>query len=394
MTALLCDNSSAVLGSIVNEREESDRSSAADVARRLHRDGSTMAASASPLPVSLRRFFWMAREETARAPFPWREKLRWWPRGFYAESASLYDLSPDDADDYLNDCAHLRLRKINPVRAFFDHKLLMRVALLQAGFAQAETVAAIGPDVIQLFPLDDRRRFVSRGELEQWLLEDGGPFIIKPENLGRGRGVALIERVDGTLVQRRGPDTHPFRVPSSGGVTLIERALVQGDFWRRLNPSSSNSIRIATMWTPGDPAPFVGMASQRIGTAATAPTDNFSLGGLCARVDLQTGRLGTGRRRVEYGGGARVAFPRHPDTGAAIEGEILPAWDKVCDTVVRATETLPFIRYAAWDVLVDDSGTPVIIEGNNNGDLDVFQVHGGLLRDPRVRRFYETCKVL
>jgi hypothetical protein len=55
---------------------------------------------------------------------------------------------------------------------------------------------------------------------------------------------------------------------------------------------------------------------------------------------------------------------------------------------------VPFIRYAGWDVLVDDGGTPVIIEGNNNTDLDLFQVHGGLLRDPRVRRFYETCKVL
>jgi hypothetical protein len=226
------------------------------------------------------------------------------------------------------------------------------------------------------------------------VLEDGGPFVIKPESSRRGHGVALVERIGGALVRRRGLKTEPFRVPASSAVTMIERALVQGDFWRRLNPGSANSIRVVTMWTPGDAAPFVGMAVQRMGTAATAPTDNFSGGGICAPIDLATGRLGTGRRKPDHGGGAKVPFPRHPDTGAPIEGERLPEWDKVCDTVLRATEAVPFIRYAGWDVLVDDGGTPVIIEGNNNTDLDLFQVHGGLLRDPRVRRFYETCKVL
>jgi D-alanine-D-alanine ligase-like ATP-grasp enzyme len=86
-------------------------------------------------------------------------------------------------------------------------------------------------------------------------------------------------------------------------------------------------------------------------------------------------------------------FSRHPDTGAAIEGEVLPYWDTVCDTVLRATEALPFIRYSGWDIVVDDSGTPVIIEANNNTGVDLFQVHSGVLRDARVRRFYEACKV-
>jgi hypothetical protein len=354
-----------------------------------------MSASTYPLHDTLRKILWMAREETSHAPFPWRAKLRWWPRGFLAESASLYDLPRNDAAEYVNDYVRRhRFRKINPLPALFDHKLLMRVALLQGGFAQAETVAVIGPDGAQLFPLSERRQPISAAELEQWLLEDGGPFVIKPESSTRGRGVALIERVNGALVQRRGTQTQPFRLRPSSAVTLIERVLRQGDFWQRLNPSSANSIRVVTMWTPGDPAPFVGMAVQRIGTAGTAPTDNFSGGGICAPVDLGTGRLGTGRRKPEHGGGAHVAYPRHPDTGAAIEGEVLPAWDRVCDTVLRATQALPFIRYSGWDVLVDDRGTPVIIEGNNNTDVNLFQVHGGLLRDPRVRRFYETCHVL
>jgi hypothetical protein len=45
---------------------------------------------------------------------------------------------------------------------------------------------------------------------------------------------------------------------------------------------------------------------------------------------------------------------------------------------------------AGWDVLVTSGGEPVIIEGNGNSDIDLFQVHGGLLADPRIRRFHEA----
>jgi len=51
-------------------------------------------------------------------------------------------------------------------------------------------------------------------------------------------------------------------------------------------------------------------------------------------------------------------------------------------------------RYVGWDVAVDADGVPVIIEGNNNTDLDLLQVHGGLLADPTVRRFFERIGAL
>jgi hypothetical protein len=351
--------------------------------------------SSSLIPGTVRRVLWMARDEKPRAPYSWREKLRWWPRGFLAESAALYDLDRNDVANYVNDYERKhRFRTINPVPALFDHKLLMRIALLQQGFKQAETVAVIGRDATQLFPLTPQARAVSGDELERWLLDDGGPFVIKPESATQGRGVALIERVNGALVERRGLNAKPFRLRKYSDVTMIERVLVQGEFWQRLNATSANSIRVVTMWTPGESAPFIGMAVQRVGTVATAPTDNFTGGGVCAVVDLETGRLGVARRRPQGGAGQIVSYARHPDTGMPIEGERLPGWDAVCATVLRATQSIPFIRYSGWDVLVDDTGTPVIIEANNNTGVDLFQVHYGVLRDARVRRFYEACNVL
>ena len=59
--------------------------------------------------------------------------------------------------------------------------------------------------------------------------------------------------------------------------------------------------------------------------------------------------------------------------------------------MLRAARSLPTNRYIGWDVIVDEGGTPIILEGNARPGLDVNQVERGLLSDPKVRRFYEQC---
>jgi len=63
-------------------------------------------------------------------------------------------------------------------------------------------------------------------------------------------------------------------------------------------------------------------------------------------------------------------------------------------TVLRAAGSLPFNRIGGWDVLVDASATPIILEANGNSDVNLLQVHGGLLADPRIRRFYQAFGVV
>ena len=175
---------------------------------------------------------------------------------------------------------------------------------------------------------------------------------------------------------------------------LIERRLEQGAFWRSLFPDSANTLRLLTLWTPGEPRPFVARAVQRIGTADTVPTDNWSGGGISAPVDLATGTLGAGRMHPLKGKRAEQRFTEHPDTGARIAGAVLPGWEQVTDVVLRAAASVPFNRMAGWDILVDAEGVPVILEANGNSDVNLLQVHGGLLADPRIRRFYQAFGVL
>ena len=48
------------------------------------------------------------------------------------------------------------------------------------------------------------------------------------------------------------------------------------------------------------------------------------------------------------------------------------------------------VELASWDVLVASDGVPVIIDASGDSDINLLQVEGGLLADPRIRRFYEV----
>jgi len=342
---------------------------------------------------SVRSVYRLARGEERSAPFPLRHKIEWWRRGFRADSAAIYDLPRNDWRDYVSDYMRdHRCSTINPAPGVFDQKLLFRSFLLMRGFKQAETVAVSALGNILLNPLDGPR-YVASEEFERWLVADGGSFVMKPQDGSRGQDIFLVEVRDGALVRRRGTRQSPFRLPQRGS-TVVERRIEQGEFWRELSPSTTNTVRALSMWTPGESAPFIGCAVQRVGTADTAPTDNWSGGGICAPIDLATGRLGVGRMNPLKRKGAGSVFTHHPDTGVRIEGAVLPHWDRIRDTVLRAAASLPLNRYVGWDVVVDDTGSAVIIEANKNTDVNLLQVHGGLLVEPRVRRFYEAVGVV
>jgi hypothetical protein len=355
---------------------------------------------------------WAKHERKARTVLPLRRKLQLWRRGFFAESAAIYDFPRNDPQEYLSDFQHfVHCGRINAWEGIYVRKLGLRSLLLAMGFRQAETIAYIHQRQILAQPFSDSARFISLEQLLELIRGDqsGRGFIMKPEDGWCGEDIVLLTSRNGTLYRRRGRQEQAFEFDSYMKVlesraarekrdpsgVLIERRLEQGDFWRGLFPDSANTLRLLTLWTPGEPAPFVARAVQRIGTADTVPTDNWSGGGISAPVDLASGRLGEGRMHPLKGNrGGEQRFSRHPDTGAQIEGAVLPGWEGVKDVVLRAAASVPFNRMAGWDILVDSQGVPVILEANGNSDVNLLQVHGGLLSDPKIRQFYRAFGVL
>lgn len=346
---------------------------------------------------SARHIYRLARGEELREAAPLKRKLAAWQRGFLVHTAALYDFPRNDPRQYLSDYALVhRCARINPAPEVFNQKLLFRALLQARGIPQPDTVAVLSGGDILLHPLGADSRYLSPADFECWLRDDGGSFISKPQDGRFGQAIFLITVEGGELVQRRGTHRRKYRAAEHGrnNVILVERMVEQGPFWRALCPESTNSIRAVTMWTPGDAEPFLACAVQRIGTASTAPTDNWSGGGICAPVTLESGRLGPGRVNPSRTTLRDSAFSHHPDTGTQIEGAVVPNWSCIRESVLRAAASLPVNRYVGWDVVVDGAGTPLILEGNNNTDLNLLQVHGGLLANPAVRRFYETCGII
>ncbi|HET8625686.1 MAG TPA: sugar-transfer associated ATP-grasp domain-containing protein, partial [Gemmatimonadales bacterium] len=271
-------------------------------------------------------------------------------------------------------------------RAFLDNKAALRSVLLTSGLAQTETVAMLwrGRAVVHPFSQDGQPVFIE--ELERWLIADGGPFVIKPENGGRGEGVYVLEVEGQALTCRRGTTRRAFR-RFNRRPALIERRIAQAEFWHTLYPETLNTIRVLTLWADGADRPFLARAVQRIGVAATVPADNFTAGGIVAPIDLASGRLHAGFRRS--GGAERLTH--HPESGAQIEGRTLPGWSAIQDTVLRAASSLPVFTYVGWDVFVDSSGKVIVGEGNGRMPVDMLQPQSGLLSDPAIRAFYRGC---
>lgn len=115
--------------------------------------------------------------------------------------------------------------------------------------------------------------------------------------------------------------------------------------------------------------------------------DNFSggtTGNLVANIDVSTGTV----TRVFGGSGlnAKLDLP-HPDSGAILDGLVIPGWNDISKMVLRAATCFPDFRWQHWDVGITKSG-PTIFELNSAGNTDTIQLASGKgLLDPTLIDF-------
>ncbi len=144
-----------------------------------------------------------------------------------------------------------------------------------------------------------------------------------------------------------------------------------------LSPDSLSTLRVMTgLDASGAPTAF--RAVLRLGSTG-AIVDNFTQGGMIVPVALETGRLGPGKCR-----NGRKEWIHHPQSGAPIDGRILPHWDALLALCERAQACAEGFNFLGWDIAITDSG-PVLIECNVWSQINVLQVASGrsLLEDNR-----------
>jgi hypothetical protein len=111
-------------------------------------------------------------------------------------------------------------------------------------------------------------------------------------------------------------------------------------------------------------------AAFRMAIGTNNTVDNFHAGGIAAAVDMQTGRLGPASNMgLKPDVGWRTV---HPNSGAKIEGRVLPLWPQVIDLAIRAHAAFPDRVIVGWDIGILADG-PTLVEGNIKPDLDIHQ---------------------
>src|SRR5689334_6229275 len=84
-------------------------------------------------------YHWAKHERKARTGLPFQTKLSMWRRGFFAESATIYDFPRNNPAEYLSDFQHfVRCGRINAWEGIYTRKLGLRAILLAMGFRQPE----------------------------------------------------------------------------------------------------------------------------------------------------------------------------------------------------------------------------------------------------------------
>jgi glutathione synthase/RimK-type ligase-like ATP-grasp enzyme len=182
-----------------------------------------------------------------------------------------------------------------------------------------------------------------------------GLTIAKPTDSDFGRGVMKIERNNDealrTLLRER-----------TGRTFILEECLDNCYELKQINPSSLNTIRVVTI-SDKDRCEVFG-ALLRMGAHGSV-IDNTHAGGVYAPINVETGTID-----IEAIDSRNHHYSCHPDSGKTIKGFKIPMWEQIKETCKEATQTIPNIHFAGWDLCITKEGQVEIIEGNHAPDFD------------------------
>ncbi|TLQ01454.1 hypothetical protein FEF26_00275 [Nesterenkonia salmonea] len=348
-----------------------------------------------------RRQFGAARR-FLRKEFRWEtewgnRKPDWWRRGFLSRSVTLYQLPDNDPSLYINDVQRYfrTKRMVNPhLQEVLNNKFSFFLLVKNLGL-DSDVVDLLGLHTRgHVHPFPQSRRIPVDQFLAE-ILSERQHIFVKPLHGAEANGVRSLKvsdgeyRMDGqpSSIEEMAKWVRDFPRP-----VLFEAAITQHDDQAYLNSHSTNTIRLLTMPdVTDDHTPFIARASQRIGSVRSGHIDNWTKGGLSANVDLETGKLSAAAQLPE--GNDLQWFAEHPDSGARIQGHQVPFWEETKQLVLDAAHRLAFMEYIGWDIIITKDG-PVILEANINSGMNVLQVHGPLLADPRAAAYYRARGVV
>ncbi len=194
--------------------------------------------------------------------------------------------------------------------------------------------------------------------------EEFDEVIFKPsQETGSGRGIIFLR------AQEEGDRLLKILQDKSESNYIVQAVLKQHEALSKLNPTSLNTMRILTLML--EDGVHILSCVLRMGIDGSR-LDNASAGGIYVSLKPD-GSLGE-RARSDNSGDF---YFQHPN-GAVFKGYKIPNFEKVLETVVRSAQKTGNFRLVSWDMSMDESGEPVLIEANmRKGGVSVHQFTNG-----------------
>ena len=245
-----------------------------------------------------------------------------------------------------------------------------------------------------LFPNGDDT-ITELSQLIAALLEKHRKLVLRPAFSGAGLGVFFLE------IESKNYSLNGVNIDLNGICVFLKKKryylltefVPQADCFAKIYPDTTNTVRVLTIWDSDSKKPIIAAASLRIGSSRSYPIDNFhgGRGGFCSKIDLDSGEMGPCLSLSESG--RLYRHDRHPETGGQVKGVMIPQWEKTKEKILIAATHFSGAPYVGWDIIITDDGCS-FIEGNCPPGTAVWQAHTPLLRDERLRRFFEQQEIL
>ena len=211
---------------------------------------------------------------------------------------------------------------------------------------------------------------MSLGEAKE-MLRSRDSFILKvSRGTGGGRGVQKIHTQD--LVN----DEALWNELLKGDDLIAQEVLRQHPFMSRFNPDSVNTCRLITLNLNGK-CTLLG-AVLRMG-AVGSHVDNMTSGGGVLIGVTQEGHI------HEFGVEKDYTKAYRSPAGVVFAGLCVPEWERMKETVLGFHRRLPFVNLIGWDVALDETGMPVIVEINlDSAEIEAVQIFSGPIFGDRL----------
>ena len=216
---------------------------------------------------------------------------------------------------------------------------------------------------------DDSNPLTLEEAVERCANLDGA--IIKPTLEGTwGQGVKLIQTENGVVSGLNCTIQELFNKYKRS--FIVQERLEQHDGISKLNPTSLNTLRVMS-YRRGNEV-IILYAVIRIGRLDQV-IDNETAGGIKADINLETGQI----KGHAFGNAKEKLMPK-TDVGTVLDGYEIPSFKKVLELVKEMHLRLPYFNLIGWDMSVDKSGNPALIEWNRAAELSQV-AHGPAFGD-------------